>query len=1411
MIKVKVTDNNADPQPFEGTASVQVNVDNEAPTGAITMWGINALEPRYQSSKVHNYLGGSYGDSGGAGVRYVNLYFWNNQAPTPDDPVNYNYSGVSSPDDIVVSDSHVQSGTHRVQIPENLGSVSIGEGSGILPENINNKFPNFWIRALRTETDRWKVGDVYAWNENTLADVDGNVGKYYGIETKYGGELGDGIKLVALEVIDKAGNKTRKFYEQTFAQYPPSIGSATSLDWVPTSNSPQTKEIGVDPVIYMSTKFNTKIYATDSGPRAGINRVRLYIRKGSTYERAFGTDYPKDNAIAGKALDAEISESEGYYKIKDDQSLEGLSGTYKLIIEVRDNDGALDVKEQDIFVDNTPPTLTIASPLADQKVIGLVGISGVATDNDQIDDNLIDVQIYNGGTQVTNWAATSVISGTYSKTWDVSETSNFTNVQAVVEDRAKNRTTLIQTVSIDNEPPKISKLVLTGAKATSYNTFLNYYTNSASGFLPDSLAQVNFINTNLTIAAGNLIVIDDSATDVTEHITTAEWRVTGHKQSTTYAGEVEHKSLANLNPSASSSAPYSVGGSSAYSAALDDGEYGIKIKILQGGTKTLEIDSKSTGTSSYFIVDKQKPHIWMEKMKNIDFKGYGSSNPQGHIDVGLNSNGSTTGYDDVSGIVYVDIGVFDNHLIDKVDATLPGGMVVTIASRNVDGTWGNKNSGLAETNRNYWKCDFKPADEVDIAGGGEIIRKNKNWMKLRLEFNTARITNVAALNQSLRVSATDMAGNVSDTASFASQYESGDGVNPPNFDRDSMLNNALEVIPVNATYQKATEKLLDIVPYITKIETNNRIGGGLKNNNIRSASGKYSIIQGSNASFITVKGFNLKPFSNSVRIVPESNAYKNGVNGTTLQGTVIAYTGVDTSYTSFSLTNNASKSGYLAVVSGTTAMPVGSINNVNSNAVVTNQEPDPYLTKNLILNDDRYLRFFATKQTVTKNGYYPHMILDSDNNPVFGYLDMSGGPGGASGGGSYYPSHAMPQRTKYNLGTGNKVGNTSYLIKASIWDQMGMAKDDGGRYYHATLYNRDQCGFVLIYDEFSMLHTPSAGYGWGAGVGYSDAPGPAANATGNNAIALETTDYGGLLLERYKYPKIITKGDSTSSNGCAVVYMMYYDDNTANKELLFRNLQIGSNHSPRTTALYNGSGYSQRTNFTENTGNSKTWSTGRITAATSASAYFDMAVTSTNIVVLVYYDEIEARLKMRYSNSAINGTNTSVTWSDSPVVFPDYVGSYVSMTIDGSNRIHIAAFDATDADLTYIFVPNYASADKAIVTVDSYGSVGQWTQIKVQDNIPHIGYYNSTETGTRESIKYAYANFAATSVASIKAGVDANDNTTGYWEYMTVPALSPAQGGIPKFQKVNLDFHSDKRPVLGYLGAHLEFTTTIPE
>ncbi|HQJ04986.1 MAG TPA: hypothetical protein PLI57_01245, partial [Spirochaetota bacterium] len=1447
MFKVTVGDNN-DPSSYETTASVQVNVDNSAPTGSILNWGIDSLTEKHEFSKTgsaYQYIAGDLSDFGSAGVRYANLYFWNNMETDLDAMPNYKENGSGL---ITVNDpTNVPSGVHKVSIPENLGSVLVKNGVGDIGDvnpasSVSDNYPNSWIRAYKYLSSGWRVRYIYT-NDESPSDADGNPGTYYGISTKYGDVYpSDGKKLICLEVVDNAGNKARKFYEHTFSEYPPTVTDA-NISWGSLPEEPVTDETPAGRK-WISNSFSmngvVRDYVAGTNPTPGIERVRVYIMKDDNGD---GIPESTQRIYTSKTSEHDVPDSMHNNKkpvkvintapdISEDptgdanpvtwgfisaQSINLLDGNYMIMVEVRDKTGSTARKRQYVYLDKSAPTLVVNQPTNNQVVKGdLFVISGTASDaagggfnagcvNIKILDATSDALKREWNTSLdssNNWTQDWSLISDASDDFDISESRK---VRVTLTDKAGNTHTLPDIIVKKGAPPSWHTFEANGS-STSFNNapFKSKYTTIGAS---DPLFMIRGATSTFETQIQDSVVF-----------TGAELKVTGYRQSdgaylsSATPGFETLLATKTLDPNTGGV----VGGNVTYTYdGLPDGEYEYKVELHQ--------EAALINMRRYFIVDNTKPNIWVKKIENTDYVLDGAAK-LGHVDrnedfsaagytTGTDAETGIVGADMVSGVIRFHIKAKDNYRLKRIRAKMTdlafigalGGGYYTLAYRDNTDNWtvaaqrGSITSGVAT--RDYMKV-------TNVTGS--VIGHNYDYVYLIVEFNTAQLTNVAGLNKHLEIVAEDWVGNLTDYTG---------GARPKNTGTisDSLFYGAgTEIITKDSNLSddnaKAVKFVLDVVPYITEIETADRLNGGLKSNNIRSASGKYSIIQGSSGSFITVRGYNLNPITNGTRIVSSASSYKNGLNGTALQGVYIAFTGSGSPYTSLTLTNNSSNSGYLAIVSGTVANPVGSINNVNSNSVETNKEADHYITRNPTLTDDRYLRFFSTKQTPTRNGYYPNMIMDSDDNPVFGYVDMSGGTA-ASGAGNYFPSHAMPQRTKYNLSDGTKNDTTEYLVKASIWEQMGMAKDDGGRYYHATLYNRDGCGFALIYDRFAELHDTTNMVGWGAGTTYSNITSypqrSAVQDTGNNAIALETTSYSSLLLDRYKYPKLIAKGNSATNY--ATLYMLYFDDNTTNKDLIFRNLQIGTNAGNRTTALH--SGYGRYTNFTENTGNSDSWESGRLTAASGASQYFDMAVTSGNIVVVVYYDETAGRLKMRYSDAAVTGANptTAITWNNSPVVFPNYVGNYVSMAIDAGNGIHIAAFNATDADLTYIYVPNHTVNSKAVATVDAYGSIGQWTQIKMRGNVPHIAYYNSTETGTRESIKYAYANFNVTAVGDVLPGVDAGNYTTGNWEYMTIPALTPPQGGIPKFKQVNLDFHSSGRPVFGYLGTFIEFSMPVAE
>ena len=642
---------------------------------------------------------------------------------------------------------------------------------------------------------------------------------------------------------------------------------------------------------------------------------------------------------------------------------------------------------------------------------------------------------------------------------------------------------------------------------------------------------------------------------------------------------------------------------------------------------------------------------------------------------------------------------------------------------------------------------------------------------------------------------------------------------------------------------------MDVVPYITAIHTEDRTHSGLKDNNIRSASGKYSILKKSSDSEnkITVEGFNFHTKTANLKAkiaVNSPNSTSSAPYGTGLLSTTAdtAATGTHllgltvtagSTTNSFTITNTGiSRSGYLEVFSN----GVRTLNNLNNNnahgsfaftgeegAIAINDyknmpnranEADFYTTKNVKLTDDRYLRVFDMKDTGIKNGYYPVMMMGqttknqqlvTTDNPVFGYVDLNG-INSLEPMTTFQDQCYQPQRMEYDVSQG-KVSYIEYLIGGLSWDQMAMARDSSGRYMHGSVYNYAGDAIHLVYNRYAEQHTWTYQNfyrftdGWGYTSKYDGYRGNQAESTGNNAITLEKTNYGtnGTLIGRYQGMKLKVKGDSTSTAG-AVYYMAYFDDNTTDKELIFRTFNIGSNNTSRSHQLKDG-----YTNLTEQA--TATTVTGRIRAATGATKYLDLGVTSTGYAVIVYYDK-NGNLRLVHSDSAVDGSITGTTFSATNVEFTPYIGQYVSMAIDSGDHIHIAAFDANKSTLRYIYLEDYSDTEPDEYTVDASTSVGKWTQIKIHPTSgkPYIAYYNNAEDGQKESIKLAYLSAAARA-----DGYDANDYATGSWEYMTVPALTPPQGGDAKFQAVCLDFDSANRPVVGYLGTNLEFGKWLDE
>jgi large repetitive protein len=578
---------------------------------------------------------------------------------------------------------------------------------------------------------------------------------------------------------------------------------------------------------------------------------------------------------------------------------------------------------------------------------------------------------------------------------------------------------------------------------------------------------------------------------------------------------------------------------------------------------------------------------------------------------------------------------------------------------------------------------------------------------------------------------------------------------------------------------------VDVVPYIESVQTTQLVNGGLKEQNIRSVDGKYSVKSGNTISdFITINGYNLSPIVNGVRV--SSTTYKSGLDGTSLVGNNLAVDTVAADFTSVTVNNNSNASGYLSVVGGTVGTPIPSINNINNNALSYNIE-SILSSGHSALSDDRYITFFDVTSTTFSSSYFPNMEMEGDN-PIFGFIQ-----GGAAN----------------DLQVRRSTNDTSSfgLIRILAADQMAMARDDDGFYHYASVNSFSQGRMVYMYDVFET--TPGYGVNGGATSPYwSGYGGQFAAGAGDNAIELDSVSYTpGLQLGRYVNLQMKVKGSSNTPGQYSRVYMSWYDNYTG--QILFRNHRVGDNGGG--TNLFTGT----TTNQTDRTITSG--DTSRELVSSQASPYLAMGITDANIVVIVYYNQSTGYLNLIYSTAPVDRANTStdIIWSAPVQIDLPYTGWYVSMAIetDGSavtdDAIHLAAYDTVNADLRYIYLDSYLDTTPDSARVDAVNSVGIYTDIKVQGSTPYIAYYNNSENGTRDSIKLA--KFNGNPSVAVTDGAALSGLFSGDWDIKTVPVNSVPQGGLSKFMRVNIDFDTNGNPVMGYAADTLEYSIPVIE
>jgi len=1249
IVKVRITDNNL-PTAYFSESSMQMTFDNTAPTGSFVAWGTADPSDHQNFSITNSYFGGN-ADDAASGVRYAKLYIWDNQG-TADSPTYGDGSGT------ITVNLNNPTRTVKVSIPNDI--------STILPTGGTDIQPDYLLKANMYTPQNWRVTDMYG-----------------DINTKYAQYPSDGRKLICLEVTDNAGNTYKTFTELEFSEFPAVVGTSNIYYGPMTSGekfalSDQT----TSGRIWVSGNLNLDGVVADSKPGdtlPGIERVRVYVKSNdglSTYN-TYSTEsdgtveintYSDAGLTTPQALPTANSSSV-YWKLSPQATSSingGTPGNYLMVIEVRDVTGVTTIRNQYIYVDNTSPTLTVTQPTEALAVAGSFKIFGTGSDTGGFQTNSIKIEIMFTGSPVGApyiWYTSPDGLSNWQQIWDTTGPVNFDAVRITFTDKAKNSTVITRNISRDPNPPQFDSFSVTDtdgvATQMTYSTFAGFYST--------------IIGNSFYLVRGNL-TFANQISDANDAISSSSVYIGGTLQNGTGVAETNQV----FNPSADASAPYQVGQSSTYPAnGLGDGDYRYRANIFQQGG-ALEID-----LNKYFVVDNQKPHIWLLNMKNSDFNGYGTSTNKGHIDTSLNSNGITTNDDDVSGVITMYVKVWDNYLLNNVQVRMAdynfgngdNGWFNLISRDPSTGVWGTPATRGVIGDLNYFSASIVSQD----------LTANKDYIYLKLDFNTANLTGVVGLTKNIEFRTYDMAGNESlagdaSTSSEVDRNEDIPGSEP-----------SLTYSSPNSSYQKWVRKTVDVVPYISSIVRS--VGAA---NTMRTKYGKYIVREGETD--LTVNGYNLAENGTSwLRVYNTAGSAQDEV-------TIADYI-ANATYTALGSVSLATitHSGYVRVmVNG-----IETINNVNLNTNATNQESSVFTQGSELWNDDRYVHVWKTGTS-----------FNNSLNPVHPAMDMNPSNNALSASWSYYAS----AQVYYGSTSGRTTIRTSYDPP----EYTDIAVDTNGDVHVVYLQNEyanDNAtwGYLVSYDS-------------NGGTGYIEHLGNGSGTAPNYSDGMDEQLY------QFQNPRITVNNDYN--------YVSYYDahSKTLKYGVTTNTTETFTAENPtanRTNGAIVVDGVEDTTAPPTTTGDDVgVWSDIQIDDKMGA----DVA---TPRPVIIYYDTTNSKLKIARANGnpTVTRPDNSSEWTKSDVFRTDdpnknYAGTNVSMKIDSNGDLYVVCYKIDTGDLIYLHAPNIDgdgtyTFDYSTV-IDSNGAVGSWADIYVVGTTPYISYLTSGGIGTFYGLKYAY-------------------------------------------------------------------------
>lgn len=753
-----------------------------------------------------------------------------------------------------------------------------------------------------------------------------------------------------------------------------------------------------------------------------------------------------------------------------------------------------------------------------------------------------------------------------------------------------------------------------------------------------------------------------------------------------------------------------------------------------------------------------------------------STDLKGHIefeddltDAIKNLTSGTTAYGSdpkVSGIVTFTGTAYDEHSLSEIDFAFGSYMSGTIATyKSEDSTWTAGSGTLASDG---WKATISSAAATSIGYYNDNTYFGQAGHKVywTLSIDTEKISDVAKLDVVLSVTAKDLTGNVTSTATAdVSTRAENNGAHSVT---DGTTN-----LP---TYQ------MDVVPYIVGVKTSL---SSLKKNRSsvydRTALGHYPV---ASTETIYVYGFNLNGGSLAddasnwaalTKITP-STSYKWYSASAAPVASVYSAASI-ASFTSGKLwasvndiwalnnfNDNDSKDDYEKTTTSATG-------DYSIYANYPNRQPNNDSNNNL--TDDVMLDVweFNSKAAVPISGKIeqPHMAIDPKtgqigfafvNGPL--YFSMAGETEGE-------------KKTSYDYWMG------SYDFFTSV----GFAYDSLGYTYGVAAGGDINSASA---DKFQLMtsrwgHASRAQYG-----SYSSSKslrlesiGQKGDSAGNNT---GTTNFD---KQRIKSPSLATAVHGSSTD----VYLAYYD--AMNDEIRFKAGATSSTAQENFGSFSDydtaGDPYVYRHGTVSMIAGSET---GRNAGSYVSIAAIPGANAASDVVVVVWYDETNRKLVYGYNTTPQtdrNGQTSGTEWTVKNIFSGDMenAGEYCQVAVDKNGGVHIAAYDSTNCDLVYAYLPTYDGTAQFCV-VDANGVVGSNITIDVALNasgvaVPRIGYYATS------CIRPKIAYLVDTSSNSPAGSED--DAFTGYWECSVIPTSSSVNMQSNQYNKMNVAVWKD--------------------